>query len=124
MSYMLSSQVYLDRHEYNHPYKNIIIINKMPPPGTPLAKIVRRVVNPPLSHFEKFDANRKHCIYALLSLDERKCNQLMEDTEVADLFAFLLENSYTIDTSLTKMMNKSRIQSSQNKLLCFILSSP
>ena len=113
--YMLSSQVYLDRLEYNYCYKNILVINREPKPGTPLATMVRRIANPPLSHFDKFDSNRKSCIYAFI-----KDGKILEDKDIPDLFSFLLENEYEIDTKLTKMMNQSTIHNQVNKLLCFI----
>ena len=40
--------------------------------------------------------------------------------DIPDLLGFLMENGYTIDTSLTKMMNKSDVKSSINKLVCYI----
>jgi len=113
--YMISSQVYLDRLEYNYCYKNILVINHQPKEGTPLATMVRRIMNPPLSHFHKFDTSRKPCIYAFV-----KDGKIMEDKDIPDLFSFLLEHNYEIDTKLTKMLNNSTICVQPNKLLCFI----
>ena len=43
--------------------------------------------------------------------------------EVPDLMSFLMSNSYTIDTSLTKMFNTSDIRfqtENANKLICLV----
>ena len=43
--------------------------------------------------------------------------------EVPDLISFLVENGYTVDTSITKMFNTSDIRfdtNTGNKLICFV----
>ena len=108
---MLSQQVYLDNH--NQTYKNIIVIN-LPPDG-PLGQRVRRIQTPVLSTFQALYES-KRCALALVG--DNNC--LLEDRDIPDLFSFLLSNGYTINTSLTKMMNGSEIRFSDNKILCFI----
>ena len=119
--YMLSTLVHLDRREYNYPYKNIVVINTMP--NGPLSHHVRRIQNTPLSPFKSFNetgnqANK--CILALTSLEFGKQFNLMDETEIPSLFSFLVSNGYTIDTSITKMMNNSQVKFTDNKILCFI----
>jgi hypothetical protein len=47
--------------------------------------------------------------------------------EIPDLFSFLLSNGYTIDTSITKMMNQSSIRyntDKSNELIALITYQP
>jgi hypothetical protein len=55
------------------------------------------------------------------------CNKnwenLMLVDEVPDLISFLVSNGYTVDTSITKMLNQSEIRFDTytgNKLICII----
>lgn len=122
----LFSQPYLDR--INQCYKNIVTLN-LPPQG-PLAELVRFIQFPKLSEFKQ-DApcNKiKQCGYALMSLDgcSGGCyngDNLMTVDEVPTLISFLVSNGYTVDTSITKMLNQSEIRfdtNTGNKLICFI----
>jgi hypothetical protein len=124
----LFSQPYLDTSDKC--YKNIVVLNLQP--KGPLAKITKFVKFPPLSEFKQ-NTNSKQCGYALISLNNGNNynnnnynnynNHLMTTDEVPDLISFLLENNYTVDTSITKMFNTSEIKfdtSTGNKLICFI----
>lgn len=123
----LSSQPYLDT--YNKCYKNIVTINLLP--QGPLSTLVRRINFPKLSPFKQTGSCNtiKQCGLSLLSLEEcNSCNykfgtNLMVVDEIPNLFSFLLSNNYTIDTSVTKMLNQSDIRfntNDGNKLICFI----
>jgi hypothetical protein len=123
----LFSQPYLDT--YNQCYKNIVTINFMP--QGPLANLVRNVQFPKLSPFKQSGHCNmiQNCGIALLSLQgcASGCNKfgsnLMVVDEIPTLFSFLLSNNYTIDTSITKMLNQSDIRfntDNGNKLICFI----
>lgn len=116
-TYTLFSQVYLDT--YNQCYKNIITIN-IPPRG-PLEKMMRKVIFYPLSTFKQRHEHRKPCGIGFASMNNN-CH-LMTTCEIPELFSFLLSNGYTIDTSITKMLNDSDIQIGANdskKMICFI----
>ncbi len=123
----LFSQPFLDT--YNQCYKNIVVVN-LKPQG-PLANLVTFVKFPPLSEFKQpGPCNQiKQCGYALMSLGT--CNtgcgkfgsDLMVVDEVPTLISYLVSNGYTVDTSITKMLNQSEIRfdtNTGNKLICFI----
>ena len=110
---MLSTQVYLDSISRTNEYKNIVTINMFP--VGPLGHFVKRIQNPKLSEFKAFNETKK-CVLSLV--DEHGC--LMNETEIPNLFSYLLSNGYTIDTSLTKMMNTSDVKFTDNKIICFI----
>jgi hypothetical protein len=124
---MLSTTVFLDT--FNQCYKNIIVINLQP--EGPLGKIVRKINIPQLSPFNvhgncSSKRGYNNCVFGLNSLKDfygkniNNTNCLMCEDEIPDLFSFLMSNCYKIDTSLTKMMNKSDVKINDNKILCFI----
>ena len=118
--YTLTTQPYLDH--CNPYYKNIVTIN-IPPEG-PLKYFVRRIKFPPLSKFQ-VTSQYKPCGFALVSLSQGCnpgfCNNtLMTPNEIPDLFSFLTEHNYVIDTSITKMMNTSEVKLTNSNILCFI----
>ena len=120
----LFSQPYLDT--YNQCYKNIVVLNRLP--QGPLADLVVRVNFPPLSEFSEPGPciRSKQCGLAISSFSMgcgKGCNNLMLVDEVPDLISFLVENGYTVDTSITKMFNASDIRfdtNTGNKLICFV----
>jgi hypothetical protein len=121
----LFSQPYLDT--YNQCYKNIVVVN-LKPQG-PLGDLVRLIKFPPLSEFKQPGpcSPLRDCGYALTSLGgcsgiSCHCDLMVVD-EVPTLISFLVNNGYTIDTSITKMFNNSDIRFdtySGNKLICFV----
>jgi len=112
------------------------------PPRGPLLKITRRVKLYPLSEFkEPGNCTRlQTCGLGLRSMrflygfgggsgynNSYSCSDLMTVDEVPDLFSFLLSNGYTIDTSITKMMNQSSIRyktNNSNELIALITYQP
>ena len=119
MVYLLSSMPYLD--QYNKCYKNILTINVEP--NGPLKAIVRRINPSKLSVFQEQSSccHNQTCYYAVNSFHNP--HELLCIDEIPQLFTFLLTNNYTIDNSLTKLMNKSSIKMT-NPLLCFITYNP
>lgn len=122
-NFALFSRPYLDT--YNKCYKNIIVVNLMP--CGPLAKITKRVTFTQLSQFKSSSPCEQidKCGLALTSLNSicGKCGDLMITDEVPQLFSYLLSNGYTIDTSITKMINDSELAfNTYNKdtLICFV----
>lgn len=131
----LFSQPYYDTS--SQCYLNIVTMN-LPPQG-PLNKLTRRIKLNPLSEFkESSNCTRlQTCGLGLLSLrfldgfvgynNPRSCCDLMTVDEVPDLFTFLLSNGYTINTSITKMMNQSSIRyktNNSNEFIALITYQP
>jgi hypothetical protein len=130
----LFSQPYYD--PCSQCYLNIVTMN-LPPRG-PLAKITRRIKIYPLSEFKQFNncGRLQTCGLGLRSLrllngisynNSYSCSDLMTVDEIPDLFSFLLSNGYTIDTSITKMMNQSSIRyntDKSNELIALITYQP
>jgi len=136
----LFSQPYYD--PCSQCYLNIVTMN-LPPRG-PLLRLTRRVKLYPLSEFkEPGNCTRlQTCGLGLRSMrflygfggfggggynNSYSCSDLMTVDEVPDLFSFLLSNGYTIDTSITKMMNQSSIRyktNNSNELIALITYQP
>ena len=121
-TFVLYRRPYLDTYNYNQSYKNIVTINVVP--SGPLGKWVRRVQFLPLSEFKdssSYCRGGSLCGLALSSF--RGCGSLMCVDEVPDLFGFLMSHGYTIDTSLTKMMNTGDVRfhtDNANQIICFV----
>ena len=119
--------------ERNQCYKKIIRINKMPTGN--LTHIVKRIRSPRLSHFDTYGEGNGYgggggggdccgsgsgntpCIFAIFNPNHK--NKLLTVDELPDLMTFLVNNGYTIDTSITKMLMKSNVKPS-NDLICYV----
>ena len=97
--------------------KNILVINAFP--NGPLASLVKKIHTPKLSPFKQSSPcfPIENCVYAIYKIDN-SCELMIPD-DIPNLFGYLIENGYKIDTSITKMMNTSDIKTT-NKLLCYI----
>ena len=120
----LFSQPFLDT--YNQCYKNIVTINLIP--QGPLAQFVRKVQFPPLSQFKQPGpcSRINNCGLALTALNNmcnKGCSGFMVVDEVPNLLSFLMTNGYSINTSITKMLNTSDIRfetENANKIICVV----
>ena len=116
--FTLSSITYLDKQTKE--YNDIIIINKRPPSDNPLNKRIRQIKPPLLSPFKGHNRHTKSCnyVYAITRPEPDKF-ELMTPSEIPELFSFLIETGFTINTNVTQMMQMSNVQM-DNNLLCFI----
>ena len=120
----LFSQPFLDT--YNQCYKNIVTITLIP--QGPLAQFVRKVQFPPLSQFKQPGpcSRINNCGLALTALNNmcnKGCSGFMVVDEVPNLLSFLLSNGYSVNTSITKMLNTSDIRfetENANKIICVV----
>lgn len=66
---------------------------------------------------------QKSCIFAITKINDcgynSNNNELLCVDEIPELFDFLLNNNYTIDTSITKIMNNSHVKP-YGDLICYI----
>lgn len=123
--FTLFSRPYLDKCSKN--YYNIVTLNT-PPPG-PLGQLVKPVHFYPLSPFKSFNSCSQNqlCGLAIISplYNQGKCCRIpfVTTDDVPLLFSYLVENGYTIDTSLTKMtlMTGLKFQTENaNSLIAFV----
>lgn len=105
--YQIKSEVWLNRHD--ECYKNIITIS--PPPKDKSLKMVTKLYNRErLSPFQERSpcCPQNNCMYVVMDPND-KCEMLCVD-QLDVLFSYLLENNFTFNTDLTKMMFQSRVQ--------------
>jgi len=109
---IIDIETYLDN---NQNYKNIITINKFPP--GPLQRYIRKVPFNTLSPFKNSQGYNK-CGLAITKFDNFYC--LLTPCDIPELFSYLIENNYKIDTSITKLINNSEIVPCMGKkIICF-----
>lgn len=113
--YTISSKTYLDT--LHKCYKNIIVINKKP--IGPLENCVRQIHENKLSPF-KYPSpceEWKPCFYVIHHPGDPQYFFTVD--EIPELFSFLTENNYVIDTNITNMMTRLRHIDIKD-LICFI----
>ena len=113
--YSLQSIPYYD--SIKKEYTNILTLNQSE--SGPLKEITKTVR---LNKLYPFEANtnicpKPNCIVAITQIDNR--NELMCIDQMPLLFEFLMNNGYTIDTSITKIFQKSNVKMNGN-LICMI----
>ena len=113
--YSLSSIPYYD--SIKQEYRNILMLNKMP--TGPLASIVKNVT---LNKLSPFDVNtntcpRPKCVIGITNINNSQ--ELMCIDGLPELFEYLLNNGYTIDTSITKILQKAKVKM-WGELICAI----
>ena len=111
-SYVLSIEPYLNA--YSKQYQNIITIDKMP--TGPLSQIVTRYNSSKLSQFHDLP---NVCKYAFLRTGGNRENSFLTADDVPCLLGYITANGYTIDTSITKIVQKANIITNK-KIVCII----
>lgn len=101
-------------------YRNILVLNNEPVGS--LKNIVKRLNPPKLSEFnyltrENECCYKRKCIYVITDINNGEEFMCVDD--IPELFSFLVNNGYTIDTSTTKILQKSPVKLT-NPLICFI----
>ena len=121
LMYSLSSIPYYD--SIKQEYQNILMLNKTP--TGPLSSITRSVT---LNKLSPFDTNtntcpRPKCVIGITSMNNmnnmNSHNKLMCIDDLPELFEYLLNNGYTIDTSITKILQKTTVKM-WGELICMI----
>lgn len=118
--YALYIQPYYD--SFCEEYINIITINKMP--SGPLSNFVSTIRFNRLSEFNTFNKCNPLCLYAIKTISGISCNNqnILQSEQVDDLINFLIENNYTINKDLTKLMNNDRIYLNNGRKLLFYIN--
>jgi hypothetical protein len=117
---------YLDT--YNKEYLNIITVDKMP--GGPLAPLVTQIRGEKLSPFHSHCSFSTNCILAISRYhhkgQSKKRDQFLLAEDIPSLLAFLQSNGYTVDATITKMIQRSNINigntacDNKKKMVCVV----
>ena len=122
--FCISTIMHLDTTEYSSTargvYKRIITTN-MEPNG-PLKSLTKRIHTTKLTPFKDpynpTGSTQHSCIYSIQSLIDP--HKLMTQDEVPELMAYLMSNNYTINTTITDMINSNKKLSNPDKtIICF-----
>ena len=119
---------------YCKTYQNVITLSSIP--SGPLADLVTPISSAKLSPFQDSVGS---CVFVLLRYPKNVCgggrpsfknsDYFMGADDIPSVFSYLQSNGYSIDTDLTKMLNKSRITiggvsetrfSGDRKMICMI----
>ena len=112
-------------NSYYQSYQNIITVSTMPP--GPLSRLVSKIDMPKLSPYQQAAAyaspfyNGCNCVLALMRYPcdgyggrcsgngvFKNADAFMGADDIPAVFSYLMNNGYTIDTSISKMMFQSR----------------
>jgi len=119
--FCISTIMHLDTSEYSSTargvYKRIVTIN-IEPKG-PLKNLTRQIRTTTLTPFkDPYNSTQHSCIYSVQSLLDQ--SKLMTQDEVPELMAYLLSNNYSINTTITDMINSNKKLSNPDKtIICF-----
>jgi hypothetical protein len=101
-------------NSYYKTYQNIITLSSIP--NGPLKNMVTCIHPVKLSEFQ--DTSNMSGMYILLRYSKeditnytgKNANIYMSNDDIPDVLSYLMENGYVIDTKITSMMQKSKIQ--------------
>jgi hypothetical protein len=115
--YSIKSETYAD-HYFN--YKNILTINAIP--LGPLANHTKQInISPKRISAFRTNSEQNKCVYALYNSTTTTThneNQLYTVETLPDFFTFCKTNGYTIETSLTQLLNNQAKQ--LDSVICYI----
>ena len=128
-SFTIYVEPYLDT--YNKEYLNIITVDKMPP--GPLAQMITHISPQKLSPFQTQCSFSNNCMMAISRYYNKtvckKGNRFLLAEDIPSLFSYLQNNGYTVDTAITKIIQRSNINIGNNfcdtkkKMVCVVMSS-
>ncbi len=98
-------------------YTNILVLNKYP--DGPLKTISKQIRQNKLSPFEA-NTNlcpKPNCVIAITQINNY--NELMCIDQLPNLFEFLINNGYTIDNNVTKILQKTNVKMN-GEFICII----
>jgi hypothetical protein len=103
LSYTLTVEPFLN--PTSKQYQNIIVIDKMP--AGPLAQLVSRFAPSKLSRFQVNDDDSPCCKFAIRRNYHTLPNDFLTASDIPALLGYLSTNGYTINSELTKIVQKS-----------------
>ena len=119
-------EAYLDT--YNKEYLNIITVDKMP--AGPLAPLIVYISPQKLSPVQSQCAFSNNCTMAISRYYNKgackKGNRFLLAEDIPSLLSFLQANGYSIDTTITKMIQRSNINigntacNNKKKMVCIV----
>ena len=112
------------RNNYYKTYDNILTVS-VHPPGV-LGDMVKAISLDKLSPFEK--PGGMMCTHVILRSPRNSVNSSLKNLDtymttedIPALLSYLQENNYEVDTNMTKMLQKSRVSTMENRrMVCIV----
>ena len=112
------------RNNYYKTYQNILTVSVKP--LGPLEAMIKEISFAKLSPFEK--PGGMGCSQVILRYPRNSENSTVKNTDmymtsddIPSLLSYLQENNYEVDTSMTKMLQKSHIPTMENRrMVCIV----
>ena len=103
--YFISQKIYYD--SFLKCYKKILIVDREP--EGELKNKIKLLNNTKLSPFQENTSYKQSCnLYAIYNINET--NSLLDIDNQSKLISFLLNNNYSIETDLTKLLIENNTQ--------------
>jgi len=112
--YAIYSTPYYD--SVKQAYYDILIVE--PRPVGKVRALTRQIQLPSLQPSNCLHCQTSLCVYAV----KKEFNELMTKEEIPLLMQLLLENEFTVDTKLTKMLLHTGVSPVNKKLICYFKS--
>tara|TARA_B110000503_G_scaffold124394_1_gene190885 strand:- start:1317 stop:1733 length:417 start_codon:yes stop_codon:yes gene_type:complete len=116
------------RNNYYKTYQNILTVSVRPP--GPLEAMIKEISFEKLSPFERSGSLNGGimCSHVILRYPRNSVNSsaknpdmYMTSDDIPSLLSYLHENNYEVDTSMTKMLQQSRIPTTENRrMVCMV----
>jgi len=138
-SVVLYLEPYLNTHYKT--YQDIITLSAMP--TGPLSQLVSTISSPKLSSFHDYNTLSSHnCTFVLLRYpsssigghhSQKNSDYFMGAEDIPSVLSYLQQNGYKVDTQLTKLLFKSKINvggnntsmySGKRKMICMVQYTP
>lgn len=104
----------------NQCYVKAISIDRMPDSNEPINQIVKQVRFEKLSPFQEgSECNPVKTCENVLLKPGSLCDEVATLDDIPLIFTWLFQNGYTVDTSITQMMNQGEVRMS-NPIIGFI----
>ena len=97
----------------NQCYVKAISLDRMPGPNEPIKQIVRQVRFEKLSPFQEgSECNPIKTCGNVLIKPGSQCGELATLDDIPLIFTWLFQNGYTVDTSITQIINQGEVRMS------------
>ena len=116
-AYTLTIEPYLNT--FSKQYENIIVIDKMP--VGPLGQLVSRFRASRLSPFDDPHDSQNCCKFAIRR-NYRKDNEFLTADDIPSLLAYLSTNGYSINSEITKIVQKTNYNKRKSFVCVFYYS--
>jgi hypothetical protein len=100
-------------------YTKVLTLDRMPCDDSPLHTLTKKIQLPKLSPFKQTTCCEPIQTCGIVLLCPNDLTQYASIHDIPLVFSWLTQNNFTIDTSITNMLNQSDVNM-KNPIVCFI----